>query len=144
MYCQNHLKLSDFENIKMNISEIEKLSFQLLTKAFFYLWPFHVKWSKAFTQIELTKPNKKIIPFYFSISLFFLFGAMACVTSAVISRLPNITRIQCAVQMLIGTGILAITTVTFHCFLDFSDILSAFSQFLILARRLEKGQKTLT
>lgn len=124
----------------MYISEIEKLSFQLLTKVFFYLWPYPVKWNKTFTQIELIKPAKKVIPYCISISLLFCFGVMPCITCAVISKRPDITRIQCVIQLLIGTCILTITTITFQFFMGFSSVVSAFNQFLTLAQKQEKGK----
>lgn len=126
----------------MNISEIEKLSFQLLTKVFFYLWPYPVKWNETFTEIELIKPAKKLISFCISISILFCFGVMPCITCAVISKRPEITRVQCGIQLLIGTGILTITTITFQFFMGFSSVVSAFNQFLALAQKLEKGKKT--
>lgn len=102
------------------ISDIEKLTFQVLTKTFFYLWPYPVKWNSVFTKVELMEPFRKLLPFAISISIISSFGLMACATCILISKSNN--RFECVMLMIVGIAVLTITSTQYLCYKYFSGI----------------------
>lgn len=101
----------------MFLETYEKLTFTLLSKVFFYLWPLSVKWNRNHSEIVLNvKPRLKFLPFLISVLYLVLLGA-GCITITVVhmnfifrrdfGRLNAATLLMVASSFFVATGFIS-------------------------------------
>ncbi len=124
----------------MSLTTVEKNVFVYLKHAYFYMYPFPLKWNSDYTRLSISKPYfLRLIPFIFVVVYSLVYAIICLLTSIYYHYQSNLRIVELLIFFLTFYALSFVVLFVFILSMNIHRCLGFFNETMQMANRIQNG-----